>query len=146
MKFLSLLFFIPLLGQNCSGNATQLKETTLTYTAISRGFNQTLIISNQQISMRSKKTGKFVENMYQIESSDWEMLMELYKNVVLEEIKNLEAPSNKRFHDGAATAQLAIKTKDSMYESQSFDHGNPPQALQPLLEKIISIANKYHDN
>ena len=58
----------------------------------------------------------------------------------IEQIPNLKAPTENRFFDGAAIANLKISYKGTIYESASFDHGNPPKEIEPLVKEILSIS------
>jgi hypothetical protein len=55
---------------------------------------------------------------------------------------DLKAPSQKRFHDGAAAANLTIAYKGKTYESQSFDDGNPPAEIAALVNEATSFARE----
>jgi hypothetical protein len=44
-------------------------------------------------------------------------------------------PSEKRFHDGAAIANLKVTYKGKTYETTDF-HGFPPKEIQQFVAKI----------
>ena len=60
----------------------------------------------------------------------------------MEEIPNLKAPTEKRFHDGAAMANLKITYKGKTYESQTFDNGFPPEKIKNLVNTILSFSKE----
>jgi hypothetical protein len=66
--------------------------------------------------------------------------VEAFQEVDLEEIPNLKAPTEKRFYDGAAIANINIIYKGKTYESNGFDHGNPPLEIEKLVNKITLLA------
>ena len=59
-------------------------------------------------------------------------IKDVLSEIKLAEIKDLEAPSNKRFSDGALSASFTIKKDTVSYMSSDFDHGNPPKELKVL--------------
>jgi hypothetical protein len=58
----------------------------------------------------------------------------------LDEIPTLKDPTQKRFYDGAAIANLKIRYQEKNYETTDFDHGFPPAAIEKLVNKIVSLA------
>ena len=64
----------------------------------------------------------------------------MVKEIDLEGMPDLKAPSEKRFYDGAATANLKITRNDDVYESQGFDHGEPPAQLKKLVDKLMTYV------
>jgi hypothetical protein len=49
-------------------------------------------------------------------------------------------PTQKRFYDGAAMADVKIKHKDKEYQTVTFDHGFPPVEIEKLVNKITSLS------
>jgi hypothetical protein len=58
----------------------------------------------------------------------------------LEELPKLKYPTQKRFYDGAAIANLKIRYQDKDYETVDFDHGFPPAEIEKIVNKIVSLA------
>jgi hypothetical protein len=54
----------------------------------------------------------------------------------LENLTNLKAPTEKRFYDGAAIANLKIIYNGKIYQSSDFDHGFPPMQIKRVVEMI----------
>jgi len=145
MKLLSLLFLTIFLGKGCEGVSQQNIETAqLIYTANSRGFFQEITIEKHIVSVKKDRKGKVVQT--KISNTDWKELIALFKKVNLEEIKNLKSPTEKRFYDGAAIASLKINYGGKSYESQSFDHGFPPNEIKKIVTKINSFAKQNNEN
>ena len=59
----------------------------------------------------------------------------------LSEIENLEAPTEKRFTDGALSASFTIKKDDVVYTSSDFDHQNPPKELKELYQFLEEFSS-----
>jgi len=71
---------------------------------------------------------------------DWSQLMNLLNAIDLKNISKLKAPTQARLYDGAATAQLIIKQDNNTFETNSFDHGNPPKEIEALVQEILSMS------
>jgi hypothetical protein len=65
-----------------------------------------------------------------------------FETIELDSLPTLKAPTEKRFHDGAAIANLDVSYKDKKYKTTSFDHGYPPEAIKKLVTKINSFAKE----
>jgi len=65
-----------------------------------------------------------------------------FQEVSLEELPNLKSPTEKRFYDGAAVANLKITFKGKTYESVAFDHGNPPVEIEKLVTIVTDLAKE----
>lgn len=145
MKLLSLLFLTIFLGKGCEGVSQQnIEKAQLVYTVNSRGFFQEISIEKHTASIKNDRKVKAVQT--KISDADWKELIALFKKVNLEEIKNLKSPTEKRFYDGAAIANLKINYGGKSYESQSFDHGFPPVEIKKIVTKINSFAKNNNEN
>ncbi len=139
MKVLALFILTLFLGKSCESEAQKKMETAqLIYTANSRGFFQEIVIENHKLSIKKDRKGEAIQS--KISDADWKELVQLFQEVNLDEIKNLKSPTEKRFYDGAAIAQLKINYDGKNYESQSFDHGFPPEAIKKIVTKINAFA------
>jgi hypothetical protein len=141
MKILSLLFLTLMLGKNCqSQNNLDLSTAKIEYTANSRGLYNSTIIENKTVSVTKTRDGKPISNS--LTNSDLNALISEFQKVNLEEIPSLKAPTQKRFHDGAAMANLKITYQGKTYESQTFDNGFPPEQIKNLVNTILSFSKK----
>ena len=73
---------------------------------------------------------------------EWENVLASLKDIKLESISTLIAPSEKRFVDAAPNSGFIITTKDSVYTSANFDGHKPNEVLVPLMEAITVIEEK----
>lgn len=71
--------------------------------------------------------------------SEWVALMSGLREVKLDEVNSLKAPSDKRATDAAPFAKMLFSTPDSTYMSASFDHKNPNAMLMPIMDEILKI-------
>lgn len=143
MKLLSLLFLTLFLGKGCEEQQQQdLASAVVVYTANTRGFYQQITIKDKTASIVKQRGDKAIPLTVKISDSDWNQLISDFGNVDLDALPNLKAPTEKRFYDGAAIANLMVTYKDKTYESSSFDHGFPPAEIEKLVNKIVSFAPK----
>jgi hypothetical protein len=141
MKILSLLLLTLMLGKNCQDqNNIDLSTAKVEYTANSRGFYNNIVVGNKTISFVNTRDGKPVSSP--ITDEQWNALINEFKKVDLEEIPNLKAPTQKRFYDGAAMANLKVTYKGKIYESQTFDNGFPPGKIKNLVNTIVSFSKE----
>jgi hypothetical protein len=143
MKLFTMIFLSLFLGKSCEGQTkNDLKTTVLEYTANTRGFYQKITIQNQMVAVSKDRSGieKPVET--KISDKDWKELAGYFETIELDSLSTLKAPTEKRFHDGAAIATLEVRYKDKTYQTEAFDHGYPPEAIKKLITKINSFAKK----
>lgn len=117
---------------------TSNEDHILEYTAISRGSYYKIVISSEHISVQRGHESKAI--IKKCSAENWSKLMQALNAIDLNEISDLKAPTEKRLFDGAAGAQLKISADKVVYETQSFDHGVPPKAIENLVKEILSIA------
>ena len=156
MKFIISLLIIVSLAKECNNNrhsepvaseintensseANQSEDhITFDYSAISKGTYIKFVITKKTISFQKDLNSETV--LKPCNEADWNKLMSSMKTIDLKHIGALKAPTEKRFYDGAATANLKITVNNTTYESQSFDHGTPPTEIEGLIAAILSLA------
>ena len=138
-----MLFLSLFVSKSCEGQTkNDLKTAVLEYTANTRGFYQKITIQDQMVSVSKDRSGNDQPIATKISDKDWKELVGYFETINLDELETLKAPTEKRFHDGAAIANLAISYKDKTYQTEAFDHGYPPEAIKKLIDKINSFAKK----
>ena len=143
MKALSLIFLTLFLGKSCSNEAqNDIANSVIQYTANSRGYHLKIIVVNQKATISQGRGTENPSEEVVISDSDWKELVTEFQKTNLNEIPNLKDPTQKRFYDGAAMANLKIRYQDKNYETVVFDHGFPPAAIENLVNKIVSLAKK----
>lgn len=143
MKLFTMIFLSLFLSRSCSSQTkNDLKLTVITYTASTRGFYQKTTIQDQIVAVSKDRSGTEKPVATKILDKDWEELLGYFETINLDELKILKAPTQKRFHDGAAIANLKVTYKDKTYQTTSFDHGYPPETIQKLVDKINSFTKK----
>ena len=57
-------------------------------------------------------------------------------------VKDLKWPTEKRYYDAAAFANIIFESKGIKYPANGFDHGFPPTEIEKLVTKITKLAEK----
>lgn len=139
MKILSILFLTLLMAKGCDPKVNEeMKNTEIEYTAISRGKYLNINIHDERLSITDKRDGK--ARNYELKSKDWNDLAALYQKIDIKKLPTFKAPTQKRFYDGAAIANLHVVYDGKVYDSESFDHGTPPVEIADFVNKIVSFA------
>ena len=143
MKIISLLFLTLFLGKGCNEETqNDIKTAVIEYTANTRGYYQKIVVKDQMVTISKDRDGKDKAIATKISDSDWKDLINYFNDINLDEIKDLKAPTEKRFYDGAAMANLRIIYQGKQYDSQTFDHGTPPVEIEKFVNKIVSLAKE----
>lgn len=143
MKILSLLFLTIFLGNGCdSAKAQDIETAVIEYTANTRGFYQKITVKNQMVTVSKDRDGNDKPVPKKISDAEWKDLLDCFETMELDSLPQLKAPTEKRFYDGAAIANLKITFKDKAYETDSFDHGFPPKEIKKFVNTITSLAKE----
>ena len=146
MKTITLIFLTLFLSKSCTNEAqNDLTNTTIQYTANSRGFYQKVVVMNQKLTVSRDRNGSKLPEEINISDADWTELVKAFGKINLEEIPKLKDPTQKRFYDGAAIANLKIRYQDQEYETTDFDHGHPPAEIEKLVNKIVALAKEKEE-
>ena len=139
MKFTlitALLLFFSI--NNCSDQEKSSIEE-FRYETSTRGSATTYTVTSSMIEV--KRTGMdAMQNSKQISKEEWNLLLEKAAKIDASKMANLEAPSDSRANDSALMATLSVSKNDSIYKTNTFDHGNPPEMVKPLVEAILRLA------
>jgi len=143
MKLFTVILLSIFLSKSCTSQTkNDLKTAVLEYTANTRGFYQKITIENQMVTVSKDREGNDKPVATKISEKAWKELIGYFENLNLEGLSTLKAPTEKRFYDGAAIANLKVIYKGKTYETAAFDHGIPPAEIKKLVDKINSFAKK----
>ncbi len=143
MKLFTMIFLSLFLSKSCSSQSkNDLETAVLEYTANTRGFYQKITIQDQMVSVSKDRNNNDKPVATKISDKDWKELVGYFETMDLDSLPALKAPTEKRFYDGAAIADLKVTYNDKTYQTESFDHGFPPVAIKKLVAKINSFAKK----
>lgn len=147
MKTLAILLFSLLTTKGCQTTEKKDMETAIIeYVANTRGFYQKIEIKDKTASVSHDRSGKEKPTVIAISKEDSTLLVHMLEEINLEDLENMKAPTEKRFYDGAAIANMKITYKEKEYKSASFDHGFPPAEIEKLVTKINSFAKQNNEN
>lgn len=140
MKLLSCLFFLAVLS-GCKAQ-TNTNNMIITYEAKTRGSSIQLNASSDGILYKDNETSKEIKPTAEF----WDEINILVKEMKLSKLSSFVPPKDDRFVDAALHATLNISVGNKIYQSQTFDHGNPPKELKPLLDKLFDLLNLEKQN
>ena len=144
MKTIGMILLTIFLGKSCSNEArNDINNAVLQYSAHTRGFHLKIIVNNQTATISKGRTpDSMTQTQMKISDSDWKDLITLFEKTNLEAFPTLKDPTQKRFYDGAAIADLKVRYQDKNYETVNFDHGFPPAEIENLVKKIVALADE----
>lgn len=138
-----LLFLTIFMAKGCSQQVkNDISNAEIVYKANTRGFYQKITINNQEISVSKERDSSEKGTTTKISDSDWKELVGYFQTFELDRLPSYKDPTQKRFYDGAAIADLKITYKDKVYQSKNFDHGVPPVEIEKLVNKIVSLVTE----
>lgn len=130
-----------LMAKGCSQEAkNDLANTKIQYIANTRGFYKKITIQNHEISISKNRNDEGNGETTPISDSDWQRLAVLFSKIELDSLNTYQGPTQKRFHDGAAMADMTITYKEKEYKTTSFDHGTPPVEIADFVNKVVSLV------
>ena len=153
MKLVIYVLILLISAKECDKNKAQMatNETTITssqmrlqetmkinYRAATRGFYLQIWIEGDSI----KYTGDYnLKNFttHQLPKKEKEELLKLLSETDVESLPSIEILSTSFQYDAKPMAYLELTKGDSIYKTQPFDHGNTPEEIKALVEKILSI-------
>jgi len=143
MKAITIILLSVFLVKSCSNQAqNEIANTTLQYTASTRGFFQKIVVINQKATISRDRNGEKFPEEIAISDKDWKEIISYFQKIDLEKVPTLKDPTQKRFYDGAAIANLKVRYQDKNYETTDFDHEFPPAEIEKLVNKIVSLAKE----
>ena len=143
MKAITIILLSVFLVKSCSNQAqNDIANSTLQYTASTRGFFQKIVVINQKATISRDRNGEKFPEEIAISDKDWKEIIGYFEKIDLEKVPTLKDPTQKRFYDGAAIANLKVRYQDKNYETTDFDHEFPPAEIEKLVNKIVSLAKE----
>jgi len=143
MKSIAIMLLLVIFGKSCGDEAKQdMKSAVIEYTANTRGYFLQIMLKDQKLLVRKDRSKDATATAVKMSEADQNELVEAFRELNLEEIPDLKPPTEKRFYDGAAMADLKIIYKDKTYQSQTFDHGNPPVEIERIVNKLVALATQ----
>ena len=127
------------LFSNCNAQQESIYDSLeIEYTTKTRGNSVIIIYKENSLTYTSTSEDKLIN----VKGEDKKKLFDEVSKIKLSKIKDLKAPTEKRFTDAALFANFVIKKEDITYISSDFDHEYPPKELTMLYDTLIAIIKK----
>ncbi len=130
-------------SQNVSQYLSPVTQDTsiiaIEYIASTRGSFLSIKVNKDVIERTADRSLKDSKRT-KCSKKDWSEITALVQDVALEKINALEAPSSKKNTDAALIAQIKVILPSHTFTSSQFDHGNPPEEIEQLVNTILSLA------
>jgi len=110
------------------------------YTSTGRAGSEYILLKDGKI--------KYVESNQDTVSNtlrkrDYKTLYSFLKNLNLDSLETMKAPSKKYLYDGALATTLIITDLSlEPHKTPTFDHDNPPEMIKELIAYIQKISKK----
>ena len=160
MKALTILATIAIIITSCNCQKKQLENATFLppvvvekredskqsdvptfyYEANARGYTLSCKVENQVLYTTKEREFTDYSDKIAISDADWNEISTLVKAVDLDKVKDMKWPTEKRYYDGAAHANITFELKGVKYPANGFDHGFPPVEVEKLVNKILSLV------
>lgn len=146
MKILFGLLVLVICINECHEKHSQISNyqeqdgMVITYEASTRGFYEKIWVTKDSVSFTNDRNLK-TSTVSKCKSEDWKALTSLVKEISIEKLSELEAPTKMHQFDGAAMATLKVELNNEVFETNIFDHGHPPKAISQLVNKVLSIKD-----
>jgi hypothetical protein len=139
MKISLLAIILMFFAANNCENQDQNPVKSITYETFTRGSSTIYRLTPSSIEVNSTGVNKS-ESSRELSSEEWHILLQKLKEVEVSKINQLKAPSDSRASDASLHAILSVRKNDTIYKTTSFDHGNAPTVVKPLVEAILRLA------
>ncbi|WP_146185856.1 hypothetical protein [Flavobacterium album] len=143
-KTLSILILTVAVAIGCSSakstsKLSKAKDLSFEYSATTRGSSVNYVVTRDSIIQKENSRGEITTYKKPVDENDWNDLLTATEKVDLEKLSTIEPPSKKHQFDGAMGATLKITVNGKTYQTQTFDHGNPPEAIKAIIDNITVI-------
>jgi hypothetical protein len=137
-----LLFFVGCKPKSDLNNHQNNAIPIIKYEAKARNFVLNIKVENQVLFVSRERDAKDDPEKITIADADWKEIVMLTKAIDLDKVKELKGPTEKRFYDGAAHANITFISNEIEYTANGFDHGFPPVEIEKLVHKIVKLTEK----
>lgn len=113
-----------------SQNIVSIKLTEAT-----RGVHKEISVSEKNCSISDNSETK----KKTVSPETWQKINVICKKIDIENLSKYQSASRKRANDAALQATLEITTKSKTFQSDIFDHDNPPKELSDLIKELKKL-------
>ncbi|OIQ15614.1 MAG: hypothetical protein BM557_11220 [Flavobacterium sp. MedPE-SWcel] len=142
-KVVSLLVLVTLLVTSCASKKKIAADaiTKIEYSAVTRGSSKGITFEKYSFTGTSSRQGGDINvGKGPISEEYWNELSVIANKLDLGNLDKIKPPSTKHQYDAAFGAHITITTTTNTHQTLTFDHGNPPEELKPLIEKMAEIS------
>ena len=129
-------------NNNKSEAVMQNNIPVIKYQAMARNISLNVKVEKQVLYVSRVRDFKDYEEKIKISDADWQEISTLARAVDLAKVKDLKWPTEKRYYDGAAHANITFISDGVEYPANGFDHGFPPVEIEKLVNKILKLTEK----
>ena len=138
-----LLFFMGCKPIKSNVSTRQNKNIpVIKYEANARNFVLNIKVENQVLFVSRKRDANDYQEKITISDPDWKEIIMLIKALDLAKVKTIKSPTEQRFYDGAAHANITFIFDKIEYPANGFDHGFPPVEIEKVVNKILKLTEK----
>jgi hypothetical protein len=138
-----LLFFVGCKPTKTNVNNHQNNDIpVINYEANARNLFLNIKVEHQVLFVSRARDVKDYQEKITLTDADWKEIVALTKAVDLVKVKELKGPTEKRFYDGAAHANITFVFEGIEFPANGFDHGYPPVEIEKLVNKIVKLTEK----
>ena len=141
MKKFAAIVLLALFAVGCaSALKKESDKISFEYEAITRGSYKKVIVKQDTVITIKDRDLKDVVTAG-LKNGEWNSLLKSLEGVNLEGLNEIKVPSVKHQVDAAPIANLKVIRGNKTYQSKSFDHGNPPQEIKDVVDKIMAASD-----
>jgi hypothetical protein len=129
------------LPTNIETNTKEQIGTLLEYSANTRGYHLRIKWDGAQLAFTNQRDSEEFTKIT-LTNAQSDELKGLIKNLPLDKLASLKAPTEKRQYDGAPHADMRVVVDGKEYNSAGFDHGFPPAEIEKLVKKLVSYTEQ----
>ena len=134
-------YILPILAAILVISCKTADVTTYQYRSTTMLGTRTITVTKDSVVTKYEGRLDSTYNARATSAEEWNKLKESVKGVKLEQISDLQSPTNKRSTDASPYGSIILTTKDSTYRSASFDGFDSHDMLQPLTDIFKEIAH-----
>lgn len=117
----------------------QEQTTMVEYNANTRGYSLKIVFRGNKLMFTNERGSENLQTI-QLDKTQLDELNKLLSSINVEGLADLKDPTQKRFYDGAAMANLKITKNGKEYNTVDFDHGFPPATIEKFISKLVSYT------
>lgn len=120
----------------------QEKGISVEYEALSRGYFLKIVFRGNSISVGKDRNDLSQNKTIKLSIQEENELKQMLAKFDPKTLPNLKWPTEKRYYDGAAHANLVIIKEGETYTGAGFDHGFPPKEIEQFVKKLIELSER----